>query len=116
MLVLPLGRLYVKHVVQRSNSAEGRKPWETMIELDGLRSASRPCRFTPRGRNPLYSLYRRLGRSQSQSGRCGEDITDITRTRTPTPWSSSPVAIPIALPPLSQVTVDWCPVIKCQRY
>jgi hypothetical protein len=34
--------------------------------------ASRPGRFTPKGKSPWYSLYRRLGGPQSRSGRGGE--------------------------------------------
>jgi hypothetical protein len=35
-------------------------------------STSRPCRFTPRGKNPWYPLDMRLGVPQSRSGR-GDD-------------------------------------------
>jgi hypothetical protein len=34
-------------------------------------SASRPGRFTPRGKRPQCPLDKRLGGLQSQSGRCG---------------------------------------------
>jgi hypothetical protein len=45
----------------------------------------------PRGKNPSYPLDTRLGGPQSQSGRCGEEkILDPSRTRNPTPQSSSP--------------------------
>jgi hypothetical protein len=44
-----------------------------------------------RGKNPRYSLDRRLGGPQSQSGRRGEEkILDPTGTRTPTFRSSGP--------------------------
>jgi hypothetical protein len=40
--------------------------------VGGQWSASRPCRFTPRVKNPQYTLYRRLGGPQSLSGRYGQ--------------------------------------------
>jgi hypothetical protein len=40
--------------------------------LGGVRTASRPCRFTLRENNPRYPLYRRLGRPQNRSGRYGD--------------------------------------------
>jgi hypothetical protein len=44
----------------------------------------------PWGKNPWYSLARRLGGPQSRSGRHGKvKILAHTRTRTPTPWSSA---------------------------
>jgi hypothetical protein len=36
-------------------------------------SASRTSRFTPRGKNPLYPLDRKLGGPQSRSGHGGEE-------------------------------------------
>jgi hypothetical protein len=49
-----------------------------------------PVALSP-GKNSLYTLDRRLGRPQSQSGRQGEEkIVDATGTRTPTPPLSSP--------------------------
>jgi hypothetical protein len=49
-------------------------------------SASRSCRFTPGERAPRYPLGRRLGVSQSRSGRYGEvRILVSTGTRTPIP-------------------------------
>jgi hypothetical protein len=43
--------------------------------LDGGEwSASRPCRFIPRGKSPRYPLDRRLGGPQGRSRRCGEII------------------------------------------
>jgi hypothetical protein len=57
----------------------------------GKWSASRPGRFTPRGRKPGYPLDRRLGGPQKKSERHGEEkILDPTGTRTPIPRSSSP--------------------------
>jgi hypothetical protein len=45
------------------------------------------------GKSPRYPLDRMLGGPQSRSGRRGEEkILNPTRTRTPTPRSSSPVA------------------------
>jgi hypothetical protein len=45
----------------------------------------------PPGNRPRYPLERRLGESQSQSERRGEEkILDPTGTRTPTPRPSSP--------------------------
>jgi hypothetical protein len=42
--------------------------------LDGGEwSASRPGRFTPRKRAPQYPLDKKLGESQSRSGRGGEE-------------------------------------------
>jgi hypothetical protein len=53
-------------------------------------SASRPGRFTP-GKEPRYSLDRRLDGPQSRYGRRGEEkIPDPTGTWTPTPRSPSP--------------------------
>jgi hypothetical protein len=53
-------------------------------------SASRPCRFTPRGKSPRYPLDGRLGGTQSRSGRRGEEkILDSTETWNPTPRSLS---------------------------
>jgi hypothetical protein len=53
--------------------------------VGGEWSASRPDRFTRRKR-PWCPLKRRLGGSQSQSGRYGEEkILDPAGTRTPTP-------------------------------
>jgi hypothetical protein len=50
-----------------------------------------PCPLYPRGKSPRYPLDRRLGGSQSQSGRFGEEkILDAIGTRTPTPQSSRP--------------------------
>jgi hypothetical protein len=50
-----------------------------------------------RGNTPKYPLDRKLGGPQSQPGRSGEEkILDPTRTRTPTPWSSSPQPVAIA--------------------
>jgi hypothetical protein len=51
----------------------------------------------PWGKTPWYPLDRRLGGSQSQSGRHGEEkILAPNRTRTPTPrsYSSQLIAIP----------------------
>jgi hypothetical protein len=59
-----------------------------------------PGPLYPQGKSPRYSLDRRLGEPQSRCERRGEEkILDPTRTRTPTPRSSSPqpVAIPTAL-------------------
>jgi hypothetical protein len=54
-------------------------------------SVSRPARFTPRERLPRHLFNRRLGGSQSWSGRCGEEkILDLIGIRTLTPGSSSP--------------------------
>jgi hypothetical protein len=39
----------------------------------GVWSASRPGRFTPRGKNTRYPLDRRLSGPLSRSGRCGEE-------------------------------------------
>jgi hypothetical protein len=40
-----------------------------------------------------YPLYRRLDGHQGRSGQCGEkEILGPTGIRTPTPWSSSPIA------------------------
>jgi hypothetical protein len=62
----------------------------TLALVGGKWSASRPDRFTPGERAPVYALDRRLGGPQSQSGRRGEEkIPDFTGTRTPTPRSSS---------------------------
>jgi hypothetical protein len=74
----------------------------TSALVGGKWSASRPGRFTPhpRGKYRRYPLDRRLGGSQSRSGRRGEDkILGPTGTRTPTPRPSSPqpVAIPTEL-------------------
>jgi hypothetical protein len=45
----------------------------------------------PRGKSPQYPLNRRMGGTQSRSGRDGEvNILNPIATRTPTPWSSSP--------------------------
>jgi hypothetical protein len=56
----------------------------TSALVGGERSASRPCRFTPQGKNPWYPLDRRLDGPQSRSGQCGEEkILDPTGTRTP---------------------------------
>jgi hypothetical protein len=50
-----------------------------------------PRPLYPRRKSPRYPLDRRLGGPQSRSGRRGADkILDLTGTRTPTPWSSSP--------------------------
>jgi hypothetical protein len=54
-------------------------------------SASRPGRFTPRGKSARYPLDSMLGGPQSRSGRFGEEkILEPTGTRTPNPQSSSP--------------------------
>jgi hypothetical protein len=56
----------------------------TSALLGGEWSTSRPGRFTPRGKSPLYPLDRRLGGPHSRSGRFGEEkILDPTGTRTP---------------------------------
>jgi hypothetical protein len=50
----------------------------------------------PRKRS-RYPLDRRLGEPQSRPGRRGEEkILDPVETRTPTPWSASP--LPVAIP------------------
>jgi hypothetical protein len=47
--------------------------------LDGGEwSASRPGRFTPRGKSPWYPLDRRLGGPQTRSGRSGEEKNSQT--------------------------------------
>jgi hypothetical protein len=62
----------------------------TSALVGGEWSASRPGRFTPRGKSPRYPLDRKLDGPQSRSGRHGEvKILDPTGTRTPTPRSAS---------------------------
>jgi hypothetical protein len=67
----------------------------TLALVGGEWSASRPGCFTPGERAPLYPLDRRLGGPQSWSGRHEVKILAPTRTRNPTPWSSSPYPIAI---------------------
>jgi hypothetical protein len=45
----------------------------TSSQDGGEWSASRPGRFTPRGKSARYQFNRRLGGTQSQSGRRGEE-------------------------------------------
>jgi hypothetical protein len=52
-----------------------------------------PQPLYPQGKSPRYPLGKTLGGPQSQCGRRGrEKILGPTRTRTPIPWSASPVA------------------------
>jgi hypothetical protein len=46
-------------------------PFLISAQDGGEWSPSRPRHFTPRGRNPRYPLYRKVGGPQSRSGRCG---------------------------------------------
>jgi hypothetical protein len=62
----------------------------------------------PPGKEPRFSLDRRLGGPQNRSGRLGEEkILDPTGTLTPIPQSSNPepVAIPTALSRLQYHTI-----------
>jgi hypothetical protein len=65
--------------------------------LDGSEwSASRPGRFTHWEKSPWYSLDRRLGGPQSQSGRCGEEKNlTLAGNRTP------------AIQPVARRCTDW---------
>jgi hypothetical protein len=59
-------------------------------------SASRPSRFTPEGKDPLYPLDRKLGASRNQSGRCGEEENIVpVGTRTS------------AIQPVARRYTDW---------
>jgi hypothetical protein len=69
-------------------------------------SATRLCRFTPRGKSPQSPLDRSLGEPQSRSGRCGEE-KDLALPEIE-PGSSSPYPIAILtevseLPQISSV-------------
>jgi hypothetical protein len=67
-----------------------------------------PQPFYTRGKSPRYPLDRRLGGPQRRSARCAEEkILDPTRTRTLTPWLSSPypVAIPTMLYTVSRYSI-----------
>jgi hypothetical protein len=65
----------------------------TSAVAGGEWSASRPGRFTPRGKSPQYPLDRRLGGPQGRSGLRGEEkILDSPGTRTPTSSVVQPVA------------------------
>jgi hypothetical protein len=55
-------------------------------------SASRPSRFNPGGKSTQYLLDRRLGGTQSRSGRHGEKPFYSTGTGTPTHSIVQPVA------------------------
>jgi hypothetical protein len=63
----------------------------TSALVGGEWSTSRPGRFIPGEESPgIHPLDRRLGGSQSRSGRRGkEKILGPTGTGTPTSWSSS---------------------------
>jgi hypothetical protein len=69
-----------------------------------------PRPLYPQGKSHRYPLDRRLGGPQSRSERFGEEkILDPTGTRTPTPRSSKPVAMPTTL---SRLLVGGCTILK----
>jgi hypothetical protein len=45
----------------------------TSVVIGGEMSASRPDRFTPRNKSPVYPVYMRLSGPQNRSGRRGEE-------------------------------------------
>jgi hypothetical protein len=65
-------------------------------------------RFISPGKSPRFPWDRRLGGLESRSGRLGgEKILVPTGTRTPTPRSSRPVAIPTTLSRLPIYICCW---------
>jgi hypothetical protein len=63
----------IKHYGMETRETGGIAPPLTApLDEGGEWSASCPGCFTPRGKSPWYSMYRKLGRPQSWSGRCGE--------------------------------------------
>jgi hypothetical protein len=57
--------------------------------------------FTPRGKNPLYPLDRKLGGSQSRSGRCGEKKKKKKKIIPAIAGNRTPVIQPVVITTLS---------------
>jgi hypothetical protein len=77
--------------------------------LDGGEwSDSPPDRFIPRGNAPQYPLNRRLGESQSRSGRCRGNKNLIP------PWESNPRRR--SPYPVAQIICWWLPLFSMWLY
>jgi hypothetical protein len=80
----------------------------TSVLVEREWSASRSCRFTPRGKSPRYPLARKLDGLQSRSGRHGEvKILDPIGTRKPVASCYTDWAVPA-------LTEETGPVVMLQ--